>query len=259
MKSLIQFLSILLVTLVTQFSYAEYTIKEMASTPSGKYYEREFTYIYGPGDEIEINGEKLTIQRILGHGDFAQVYLLSNGLALRLNYRSYQNEAESWINGHKQLSAYQVPVPKLYLEKSNPNSYVTVEYIDIKYGLTDFITKYHKLPEHERQQLEQAFIEFLKKIAPFELISDFHYGQMAYNPSKGWLLLDFKSDSFLAKESRNSPAMDPISYIFRHHRTYFLNRGAIQSTLDHLGQLTKETIAQARNCMGNVTALTSNP
>jgi hypothetical protein len=141
--------------------------------------------------------------KLLGAGNTTRVYEVeyqNQRMALRIpksrgkfnTFSSYEDYIDAFYMGHEALRVQGINIPKIYEYKED--SFLLVEKLKIENGfeLKDFFFYKDKLNPVDYENAKEALEEFVRSIAAFKEIKDFHLKQAVYYPETGkWILVDW--------------------------------------------------------------------
>lgn len=157
------------------------------------------------GDNIDLgeNFSQAKFIKFLGKGNTTRVYEVEYDnqiMALRVpkstgrfnTFSSYSDYIDAFYMGHDALKKQGVNIPEIYVYKEDNFLLVEKLKLDEGFELKDFFFYKDKIAPEEYNRAKDALDEFVRSIAPFKEIKDFHLQQAIFSPNTGkWILLDW--------------------------------------------------------------------
>jgi len=152
------------------------------------------------GDSICIGSECFTLGKHLGSGRTAQIWSLADdpNLALRipkghlpgvdLPLRKQIEMIQSYVDGIRALEEDGVRVPHLQ-SRLSPYA-VLIERRTSLFTLRDFLNPSFELEQDEFTKALEALEDFVRSVAGYAKLGDFHPGQLHFTSEHEWVLFD---------------------------------------------------------------------
>ncbi|EQC50885.1 hypothetical protein [Bacteriovorax sp. DB6_IX] len=171
----------------------------------------------GPQDKITLGQRDYRIIKSLGKGNTTRVFLVENEqgeFALRIplssgnfnTFSRYEDYIDAFYLGHRALETQRIRVPKIYEFESQ--NYLLVEKLELEdsFDLKEFFFYKNKILDKSGSQhyikAREKLVDFMKTLAPFKDVKDFHLKQLVYSPKQeSWLLVDWTLSHELFKDT----------------------------------------------------------
>lgn len=159
-------------------------------------------------DVLVFDQKKFKIESFIGEGRTTRIYSIGEGRAIRLPLNrgafsknlSYANYIQEYYLGYENLKNSKVPIPKVYIEESDPQKYLIVEELKTSFNLYEFLQEKNRVNIKNWHNIYAELKKFARLTSEFTYIEDAHIKQIVWT-NKGWVLLDFMSR---AKKSSDS-------------------------------------------------------
>ncbi len=189
-------------------------------------YDKMVSRIRAGDTLIFSNGQKFTVERILGHGYTTLILAIkedpTKALRIPLN-REEQSYTESYIRGYKMLAKAELPTVKVY--ESYGAEYVVVEKLTDYMTFADFanaasaprlITWWRRISGRKSplplQEMEEKFYLFARLISLYDSIGDLNASNLIYDfKTQEWRLMDWTAEL----EPTSSEEENPMRNILR--------------------------------------------
>lgn len=179
--------------------------------------------VLGPQDKITLGQRDYRIIKSLGKGNTTRVFLVENEqgeFALRIplssgnfnTFSRYEDYIDAFYLGHQALETQRIRVPKIYEFESQ--NYLLVEKLELEdsFDLKEFFFYKDKIQDKLGSQhyikAREKLVDFMKTLAPFKDVKDFHLKQLVYSPKQeSWLLVDWTLSHELFKDTTDQKVL----------------------------------------------------
>lgn len=173
----------------------------------------------------------IEVIRFLGHGGLTAVFQRADGRALRVPLASgnaffktgpngelkdhgpYTEAMSGYYEAMKLLTGVDDLIPKVYEKDTHLPQYITVEFFDAKFNISDFFNKRDQLLKQGRliqkqiPELENSLRQFIQRFSIYKVIGDFKTNQIMTD-GKSWKLLDLSTPARYATEIEDPSPFD---------------------------------------------------
>ncbi|CAN5492192.1 hypothetical protein BH10BDE1_BH10BDE1_23270 [soil metagenome] len=163
-----------------------------------------------PGDLVSYDAKVFQLGEYLGGDSATRIFAISDSKAIRIG-KSPIHFSKSYAAAYPTLSSAGRSVVQVFLEESRPDyNFLIVERLNHKFSLSDFVARFEPIKyatknspsftrnperiiaarEEDESKVRQGLEDFVKNMAMFSSIGDYHNDQVIWDGSR-FVLIDW--------------------------------------------------------------------